>query len=96
MRGNKKIIVRRRLQSYKRTRPKSIIIIYTLALFFTKMALLKNKIVQILIFALTPFIIAFLVGLTSMGKQYPWYDTINRPLWNPPAWVYIIQKVTLS
>ncbi len=51
------------------------------------MGLFQNKIVQILIFSLIPLLGGWFVGFVFMGRQYPWYDEINRPSWNPPGWV---------
>lgn len=51
------------------------------------MAFFDSKIVQILFFTLLPVVGGFISGFVSMGPQYPWYDEINRPSWNPPGWV---------
>lgn len=53
-------------------------------------AFFQNKIFQLVIFTLIPFIGGLIVGLTTNGSMYPWYDTINKPSFNPPSWVNFI------
>lgn len=56
------------------------------------MAFFKNKIVQIIIACLIPFLGGIIISLTTMGEKEPWYSTIKRPTWNPPDWVNNNQK----
>lgn len=52
------------------------------------MGFFENKIVQILISSLIPLIGAWIIGYGSQRNMYPWYNTINRPSWGPPDWVF--------
>jgi benzodiazapine receptor len=52
------------------------------------MKFFENKIVQIVIACLIPFIGGTIVSLTTMGNMEPWYSLIRKPEWNPPNWIF--------
>lgn len=52
------------------------------------MGFFDNKIVQIVIAIIIPFIGAWVVGYGAQKNMYPWYDLIQRPTWGPPDWVF--------
>lgn len=48
-----------------------------------------NKIIQIAIAILIPFaamLMNFLIR--SVSEVHPWFDQLNKPLWNPPKWIF--------
>lgn len=52
------------------------------------MSLFDNKIFQIAVAVLIPFIGAWIVGYGSQRNMHPWYDIIRRPSWGPPDWLF--------
>lgn len=52
------------------------------------MGFFELKIVQIFIACLIPLICSFIIGYGAQRNMYPWYNTINRPSWGPPDWVF--------
>jgi tryptophan-rich sensory protein len=41
-----------------------------------------------IIAVLIPLIGGLLSGYLGMTKDRKWYDGLNKPIWNPPAWVF--------
>jgi tryptophan-rich sensory protein len=52
------------------------------------MGFFQSNVVQIVIACVIPLLGSWIVGFTAQRNMYPWYDTINRPTWGPPNWVF--------
>jgi translocator protein len=52
------------------------------------MSVLANKIIQIIIAIMIPFVFAGFIGYGSMKNLYPWMWNLKRPTWSPPSWVF--------
>lgn len=48
----------------------------------------QNRILQIIIAVLLPFVFAFIFGYGSSKNMYPWLDTLVRPSFSPPKWIF--------
>lgn len=53
-----------------------------------EMGFFENKIVQIVIAMVIPFLGAWLFGLGSQANMYPWFNLIAKPSWGPPDWIF--------
>ncbi|CRL00223.1 CLUMA_CG013497, isoform A [Clunio marinus] len=52
------------------------------------MKVFEYKIVQILIAVLIPLVGAALFNIGAQRNMFPWYDTLKRPSWTPPNWLF--------
>lgn len=52
------------------------------------MSIVVNKVIQIIIAILIPFVFAGIIGYKSMDNLYPWMLYLRRPTWSPPSWVF--------
>ena len=57
--------------------------------------MLKNKFLSFLLFALITYSSSVIGGLVTAGFKEPWYSLINKPLFNPPSWIFAPVWTTL-
>ena len=50
--------------------------------------MLKNKIISFLIFTIITYSASFIGGIATYSSKEPWYSTLNKPIFNPPDWVF--------
>lgn len=48
----------------------------------------KSNIMAILIALAAPFGVALIGGAATASSVSTWYPTLNKPVWQPPAWVF--------
>jgi len=48
----------------------------------------KSNVVALVIALAAPFVVAAIGGIVTGSSVSTWYPTLNKPTWNPPAWVF--------
>jgi tryptophan-rich sensory protein len=48
----------------------------------------KSNIVALVIALAAPFLVAAIGGIATASSVSTWYPTLNKPAWNPPAWLF--------
>ena len=50
--------------------------------------MLKNKFVSLFLFLVSTFSASFIGGIITLNYKEPWYSLLNKPIFNPPDWIF--------
>jgi tryptophan-rich sensory protein len=57
--------------------------------------MLKNKFLSFSLFFLITFSASLIGGFTTINFKEPWYSLLNKPVFNPPDWIFAPVWTTL-
>ena len=50
--------------------------------------MLKNKIISFFVFAIITYSASFIGSMVTFSSKEPWFSNLNKPIFNPPDWIF--------
>ena len=50
--------------------------------------MLKNKIISFFVFGIVTYSASFIGSMVTFSSKEPWFSNLNKPIFNPPSWIF--------